>query len=231
MHYESLVTSSELYTLHYKLVLSVEKRTGLLSNSLFVTVQWSLPKQMLKIKCFLTQIIPKRNSTLPGATVIKDWGLSTICVTLQPGQTDQSKNCQNCVVTARKRSLGQGKVFTPVCQSFCSQGWREYLPLGLGGVYFWVWGCLPLDPGGACLWVQEISASPEYTPPWHTSPWAHTLPDHIRLDTPHGQQSGGTHPTGMLSCFFSFTCAVFLLQKAKGLFSILNLCVTADQTY
>ena len=26
------------------------------------------------------------------------------------------------VITARKRSLGQGNVFTPVCQSFCSQG-------------------------------------------------------------------------------------------------------------
>ena len=25
------------------------------------------------------------------------------------------------VITARKRNLGQGNVFTPVCQSFCSQ--------------------------------------------------------------------------------------------------------------
>ena len=33
----------------------------------------------------------------------------------------------NCVVTARKRSLGQGNIFTTVCQSFCSQGEREYL--------------------------------------------------------------------------------------------------------
>ena len=27
-----------------------------------------------------------------------------------------------CILTTRKRSLGQGNVFTPVCQSFCSQG-------------------------------------------------------------------------------------------------------------
>ena len=26
------------------------------------------------------------------------------------------------LITACKRSLGQGNVFTPICQSFCSQG-------------------------------------------------------------------------------------------------------------
>ena len=33
-------------------------------------------------------------------------------------------NCEGTTVvfTTRKRSLGQGNVFTPVCQSFCSQG-------------------------------------------------------------------------------------------------------------
>ena len=49
--------------------------------------------------------------------------------------------------------LREGNVFTPVCQSFCSQG------LSGGGVY---------------------------------TPW--TPPPH------YGQQTGGTHPTGMFSC-------------------------------
>ena len=31
-----------------------------------------------------------------------------------------------CIITAQKRSLGQGSIFTSVCQEFCSQG-REYL--------------------------------------------------------------------------------------------------------
>ena len=33
------------------------------------------------------------------------------------------------MITARKRSLGQGNVFTPVCQSFCSRGDLYMLPL------------------------------------------------------------------------------------------------------
>ena len=33
--------------------------------------------------------------------------------------------------TARKRSLGQGNVFTPVCQSFCSQGVSDPLNAGI----------------------------------------------------------------------------------------------------
>ena len=34
----------------------------------------------------------------------------------------------NILITARKRSLGKGNVFTPVCDSFCS-GWRGELSL------------------------------------------------------------------------------------------------------
>ena len=68
------------------------------------------------------------------------------------------------VITARKRSLGQGNIFTGVCDSFCLQGEG---------------GCLPLGPGGG-----------------HTHPQTQTPP----RAHPHGQQTGGTHPTGMLSC-------------------------------
>ena len=59
---------------------------------------------------------------------------------------------------------GKGYVFTPVCQSFCSQ--EGCLPLG-------AWGCLPLGQG-------------VYTPldkyPWHTSP-GHTSWTCTHLDT------------------------------------------------
>ena len=60
------------------------------------------------------------------------------------------------IITARKRSLGQGNIFTSVCQEFCSQGGGCLLP---GGACSWrgVWsrGCLLLGvsgPGGACSW-------------------------------------------------------------------------------
>ena len=52
--------------------------------------------------------------------------------------------CCTQVVTARKRSLGQGNIFIGVCQEFCSQG-----------------GCLlpgvSVPGGGGCL-VQGVSA-------------------------------------------------------------------------
>ena len=48
--------------------------------------------------------------------------------------------CKELFITTRKRSLGQGNIFTSVCQEFCSQGgaWSS------GG------GCLV--PGGAWSW-------------------------------------------------------------------------------
>ena len=46
------------------------------------------------------------------------------------------------IVTARKRSLGQGNIFTSVCQEFCSWGgvWSREVPdaggcLVLGGAW------------------------------------------------------------------------------------------------
>ena len=39
----------------------------------------------------------------------------------------------NALVTARKRSLGQGSIFRSVCQEFCSQG-GCLVPGGWGGV-------------------------------------------------------------------------------------------------
>ena len=63
----------------------------------------------------------------------------------------RAKHCEE-IFTARKRSLGQGNIFTSVCQEFCSQGGRVPGPGGYlvpGGA--WSRGCLV--PGGA--WSQE----------------------------------------------------------------------------
>ena len=41
----------------------------------------------------------------------------------------ESKELQH-IITARKRSLGQGNIFTSVCQEFCSQGSGGFLVPG-----------------------------------------------------------------------------------------------------
>ena len=50
------------------------------------------------------------------------------------------------IVTAHKRRLGQGNIFTPVCQSFCS--WGKVYPSmqWAGGV------CIPAWDGLGCVW-------------------------------------------------------------------------------
>ena len=74
------------------------------------------------------------------------------------------------IITARKRSLEQGNVFTPVCHSVHKGG-----------------GWLPSmhyrsHDQGVC--IQGVGQTLPHT--WDT--------------VGYGQQVGGTHPTGMLSC-------------------------------
>ena len=70
----------------------------------------------------------------------------------------------------------KGYVFTPVCQSFCSQG-GEYLSR--------------YTPG-------QVHPPGRYTPLGRYTPQAGTPPRQCMLG--YGQQAGGTHPTGMHSC-------------------------------
>ena len=82
--------------------------------------------------------------------------------------------------------LRQGNVFTPVCQSFCSQ----------------------TPPPGQTPPGQTIPPPPEQTPPpsacWDTQPPAQCmlgytpLPVHTGIDM--ATAADGTHPTGMHSC-------------------------------
>ena len=104
-----------------------------------------------------------------------------------------------CIITTCKRSLGQGNIFSSMCQEFCSQG----------GV-----------PGQVPPWAG--TPSPRQVHPWAGTPppdryppGMYTLP--LGRNTPlgrytptgtvhagrYGQQAGGTHPTGMHSCFNS----------------------------
>ena len=104
------------------------------------------------------------------------------------------------VITARKRSLGQGNIFAPVYHSVHRGGGT--------------WAGTPLGR-------YTLLAG---TPPWqvhprHVHPQAGTPPGQVHppAGTPHqqvhplgevhagryGQQAGGTHPTGMHSCLIS----------------------------
>ena len=101
-------------------------------------------------------------------------------------------------VTARKRSLAQGNIFRSVCQEFCPQG-------GSASVHA---GILPprhpeQTPGSRHPPNQappRPGNPPEQTPPEQTPPWDQAPPRR------YGQRAGGTHPTGMQSCFlYCFT--------------------------
>ena len=97
------------------------------------------------------------------------------------------------IFTARKRRLGQGNVFTPVCDSVH------------GGV------SAPLDasinpPAHTHPWAHPPG---HIHPPGHTPPWTHTHPGWTHTQTPpsprdtkgYGQKAGGRNTTGMHTCF------------------------------
>ena len=137
-------------------------------------------------------------------------------------------------ITARKRSLGQGNIFAPVCYSVHRGGstWAgtpsagtpnppppgRYTPLGRYN-----------PPGRYTPWQVHLTG--RYTPrqvlPGRYTPWAGTPPGrytHPWAGTPtlgrytpgryttrqcmlgYGQQAGGTHPTGMHSCLGKCYC-------------------------
>ena len=108
-----------------------------------------------------------------------------------------AKLAQNVLITARKRSLGQSNIFTPVCHSVHSGGSAS------------VHAGIPPPPPGTRYTPPRDQPHPPgpdtHTPPpspWEQSPLrdqAHTPPGPGR----HGQRAGGTHPTGMQSCFHS----------------------------
>ena len=96
--------------------------------------------------------------------------------------------------------MGQGNVFTPVCQLFCSQG-VSASGSGVGGVVcLWVrggrvaasgsGGCLSLGPGGV------YHMPPGHTPSGHTSPLVHNPDTPLHTHTPLDTPSPDTHTPG-----------------------------------
>ena len=98
--------------------------------------------------------------------------------------TAEEKSLSTLVFTARKRSLGQGNIFSSVCQEFCSQG---------GGLPQCMLGYHP---------PRSRHPPPNQAPPWTKHPPAGR----------YGQQAGGMHPTGMQSCLFMSTVPGFFGQ-------------------
>ena len=99
---------------------------------------------------------------------------------------------------SRKRSLGQGNIFTSIYDSFYSRGGGG---VGGGGLMSLpvVMVSTPLDSLPKCnsTHTHPWTAHPESTlPGQYTSFLAHPLGS-----TLPSQQAGGTHPTGILSCF------------------------------
>ena len=120
------------------------------------------------------------------------------------------------IFTTRKRSLGQGNIFAPVCHSVHRGS---------------AWAGTPRDQvhprGPGTPWVQVHPPGTRYTPQDQVPSGPGTPPMPGTRYTPHdqvhppplgpgtsppgavhagryGQQAGGTHPTGMHSCLIYF---------------------------
>ena len=92
-------------------------------------------------------------------------------------------------ITARKRSLGQGNIFAPVCHSV--HGGSTWHPPGPG-----------TPPG------TRYTPLTRYTPQDQVPPRPGTTPPGAEHAGRYGQRADGTHPTGMQSC-----CNIFFKQN------------------
>ena len=121
------------------------------------------------------------------------------------------------VFTARKRSLGQGNIFTPVCHSVHRGGdaWllqRGHAWLLLGGHVWLLGGRAWLLPGGACVVAPRGACmvapggacvvAPGGMYGWSRGACMVAGGACMGYDDTqrYGQWAGGTHPTGMHSC-------------------------------
>ena len=100
--------------------------------------------------------------------------------------------CYKLLFTARKLSLGQGNIFSSVCQEFCSQGAADTPPDQ--APLLWTRPPPGADPPRADL------------PRTRHPPWA----EHAGR---YGQQASGTHPTGMQSCLYKVSLPRMFLCK------------------
>ena len=154
------------------------------------------------------------------------------------------------IITARKRSLGQGNIFTPVCHSVHRGEYLGRYPPGPGTPPRTKY--TPQDqvpPPGPGTPPRTRYTSRDKVHPLKTSytpqdqlhpPWDHVHPPQTRYTpgtryttrdqvpprpgTPpgavhagrYGQQAGGTHPTGIHSCFI-VGCVLFYLPCDRSM--------------
>ena len=130
------------------------------------------------------------NTGSVGTTVNRAWSIqsrinttSFMVHSLRPIQLNFVFVLFSFVFTARKRSLGQGNIFSSVCQEFCTWGGLSQCMLGYH-----------IPPGADLL-------PPEQTPPGTSPPGSRHPPCAVHAGR-YGQQAGGMHPTGMQSCLF-----------------------------
>ena len=156
-------------------------------------------------------------------------GLLLSCFTLFSSLGNRATRCevpsllQVVFITARKRSLGQGNIFTPVCHSVhrggsgvrgCSGGCAWLLWGGVCGCSGGMHGC---SQGVGHVWLLRgrwllqggmlqggVLAAPGGVHAWLLGGASVVAPggtwvgyDNTRR---YGQWAGGTHPTGMHSC-------------------------------
>ena len=87
------------------------------------------------------------------------------------------------VITARKRSLGQGNIFTRVCHSFCPGGVCPMLPMG--------------RPGG---WADPLHADPppSWADPRMQTPWMQNPPPRLNFHSYLQFQNGYMYSSSFL---------------------------------
>ena len=109
------------------------------------------------------------------------------------------------IITARKRSLGQGNIFSSVCQEFCSQGGLPQCMLG-------------------------YHHPRTRHPPKADTPWEQTTPCAVHAGR-YGQQAGGMHPTGMQSCFSMILSLTVSTAHSFFLIKFRTACATKHSSY
>ena len=131
------------------------------------------------------------------------------------------------VITARKRSLGQGNKFTGVC-------------LSTGGVPDQVTSGQTPPRADTPLGLStpprtKYTPGTKYTPQGLSTPPRTNTPPRTKYTPPgYGQRAGGMHPTGMQTCFFciyQFAAWGQMATKCMMIFLHLNIddCVCTKQ--
>ena len=129
------------------------------------------------------------------------------------------------IITARKRSLGQGNIFTSVCQEFCSR--LGVPPLG--------WGCLLWGGGlvlrGCLLWGVLVPGGLVSRPTPKGGIEGGQVQAHNQGGNwggsgpgpPTATAAGSTHPTGIHSCYIWGSQTSFLMAQLKRTLPISSL--------